>query len=171
MSIRQEQVTGNASPGLLDVLTLERIEADMFRSSVVYDDPFGLYGGQVAAQALLAAAQTVPEGRYPHSLHGYFLSRGDPARRVLLMVNRDRDGRSYSNRRVIAVQDGVVIFNMAASFEVIEDGPDYQAHTMPPAAPPDDLPGLSGRIRMLGIETRVPVQPVPGQEWPSRVWM
>ena len=105
---------GSGGPGLVDVLTLERIEADLFRSSVVYEDAFGLYGGQVAAQALRAAAETVDAGRHPHSLHGYFLSRGDPSRRVLLMVNRDRDGRSYSNRRVIAVQNGVVIFNFPA---------------------------------------------------------
>ena len=160
-----------ASPGLVDVLSLERIEADLFRSRVIYDDPFGLYGGQVAAQALQAAAQTVDPGRHPHSLHGYFLSRGDPSRRVLLLVNRDRDGRSYSNRRVIAVQNGVVIFNMAASFHVSEDGPDYQAHPMPSVAPPADVPSLSGRTRMLGIDIRVPEQPVPGQGWPSRVWM
>jgi len=160
-----------AGPGLVDVLTLERIEADLFRSSVVYDDAFGLYGGQVAAQALRAAAETVEVGRRPHSLHGYFLSRGDPSRRVLLMVNRDRDGRSYSNRRVIAVQNGVVIFNMAASFHVAEHGPDYQAHAMPPVAAPEDTPPLPGRTRMLGIEIRVPEQEVRGQEWPSRVWM
>ena len=108
-----------------------------------YEDAFGLYGGQVAAQALRAAAETVGPGRHPHSLHGYFLSRGDPDRRVLLMVNRDRDGRSYSNRRVIAVQNGVVIFNMAASFHVEEDGPDYQAHAMPEVAAPDSLPDIS----------------------------
>ncbi|HEX9066791.1 MAG TPA: isochorismatase family protein [Streptosporangiaceae bacterium] len=160
----------NSGPGLADVLRLERIEADLFRSSVVYTDPFGLYGGQVAAQALRAAAQTVPAGRQPHSLHGYFLSRGDPSRRVLLMVNRDRDGRSYSNRRVIAVQNGVVIFNMAASFHVAEDGPDYQAHQMPDVPGPAGLPGLA-RTRMLGIDIRVPPQPSSGQEWPSRVWM
>ena len=136
-----------------------------------YEDAFGLYGGQVAAQALRAAAETVGPGRHPHSLHGYFLSRGDPSRRVLLMVNRDRDGRSYSNRRVIAVQNGVVIFNMAASFHVEEDGPDFQAHAMPAVAAPDGLPDISGRTRMLGIETRVPQQASPGQEWPSRVWM
>ncbi len=159
------------SPGLTDLLTLERIEADLFRSGVVYDDPYGLYGGQVAAQALHAAAQTVPDGRHPHSLHGYFLSRGDPARRVLLAVNRDRDGRSYSNRRVIAIQNGVVIFNMAASFHVAEDGPDYQAHQMPQVAPPEDATDISRRTRMLGIEVKVPKQANPGQEWPSRVWM
>jgi len=164
-------VTGRVGPGLTDVLTLDRIDADLFRSSVVYDDAFGLYGGQVAAQALRAAAETVQAGRYPHSLHGYFLSRGDPSRRVVLMVNRDRDGRSYSNRRVIAVQNGVVIFNMAASFHVTEDGPDYQAHAMPQVAAPEDAPALPVRTRMLGIEIRLPEQPVRGQEWPSRVWM
>lgn len=169
MSARADELIGG--PGLVDVLSLERIEADLFRSRVVYDDPFGLYGGQVAAQALHAAALTVEPDRQPHSLHGYFLSRGDPSRRVLLMVNRDRDGRSYSNRRVIAVQNGVVIFNMAASFHVTEDGPGYQAHPMPLVAAPEDAAALVGRTRMLGIEIRVPAQPVPGQEWPSRVWM
>src|SRR5215472_18331556 len=123
-----EPVIGTAETGLPELLSLERIEDNLFRTVVVNPEPAGLFGGQVAAQALSAAAETVPDGRHPHSLHGYFLSRADPSRRVLLMVNRDRDGRSYSNRRVIAVQNGVVIFNMAASFHVQEDGPDYQAH-------------------------------------------
>src|SRR5260221_3023090 len=162
---------GSGDPGLVDVLTLGRMEADLFRSWVVYDDGFGLSGGQVAAQALRAAAETVDAGRHPHSLHGYFLSRGDPSGGVVLMVNRDGDGRSYSNRRVIAVQNGVVIFNMAASFHVTEDGPDHQAHAMPQVAAPEYASELPGRTRMRGIEIRVPQQPVPGQEWPSRVWM
>ncbi|HUJ07181.1 MAG TPA: acyl-CoA thioesterase domain-containing protein [Streptosporangiaceae bacterium] len=171
MAQHAEAATESASPRLTDLLALERIEADLFRTGVVYNDPYGLYGGQVAAQALHAAAQTVPDGRHPHSLHGYFLSRGDPARRVLLSVNRDRDGRSYSNRRVIAIQNGIVIFNMAASFHVTQDGPDYQAHQMPQVARPDDARDISGRTRMLGVEVRVPKQANPGQEWPSRVWM
>lgn len=171
MSSGAEPAVSAAGPGLVDVLSLERIEADLFRTTVVYDDPFGLYGGQVAAQALRAAAQTVPPGRHPHSLHGYFLSRGDPSRRVLLMVNRDRDGRSYSNRRVIAVQNGIVIFNMAASFHVAEEGPDYQAHSIPVVAAPEEVTDISDHIRLLGIEVRVPEQAEVGQEWPSRVWM
>lgn len=171
MSLGAEQVANGTNPGLVDVLTLERIEADLFRSCVVSSDRFGLYGGQVAAQALRAAAETVDPARHPHSLHGYFLSRGDPSRPVLLMVNRDRDGRSYSNRRVIAVQNGVVIFNMAASFHVAEDGPDYQAHSMPDVAPPDDVTDISDRVRLLGIDVRVPAQATAGQDWPSRVWM
>jgi acyl-CoA thioesterase II len=161
----------NASPGLVDLLNLERIEADLFRTGVLYDDPFGLYGGQVAAQALRAAAETVPDGRLPHSLHGYFLSRGDASRPVLLMVNRDRDGRSYSNRRVIAVQNGIVIFNMAASFHVTESGSDYQAHQMPAVATPAEASDISARIRLIGIDVSIPEQPSAGQEWPSRVWM
>ncbi len=163
--------SGGGGPGLADVLALERIEADLFRTCVTSDDPRGLYGGQVAAQALRAAAETVPAGRHPHSLHGYFLSRGDPSRRVLLTVNRDRDGRSYSNRRVIAVQNGVVIFNMAASFHRAEEGPDYQARPMPDVSPPEAAADISGRTRMLGIEVKVPEQATPGQGWPSRVWM
>jgi acyl-CoA thioesterase II len=162
----------NPRPGLVDVLTLERIEADLFRTCLVYDDTYGLYGGQVAAQALRAAAETVTADRLPHSLHGYFLSRGDASRPVLLMVNRDRDGRSYSNRRVIAVQNGVVIFNMAASFHIHEDGTDYQARPMPAVSTaPEDAVDISERTRMLGIDVRVPEQAQPGQEWPSRVWM
>jgi len=164
-------IVTSASPGLVDLLSLERIEADLFRTQIVFDDPYGLYGGQVAAQALAAAAHTVPDGRMPHSLHGYFLSRGDASRPVLLTVNRDRDGRSYSNRRVIAVQNGVVIFNMAASFHVTEEGTDYQASSMPEVARPEGLTDSSGEIRLIGVEVRVPEQASPGQEWPSRVWM
>jgi acyl-CoA thioesterase-2 len=166
-----EAVDVSARPGLLDLLTLERVEVNLFLTTVTHDDPRGLYGGQVAAQALRAAAATVDPDRRPHSLHGYFLSRGDASRRVLLTVNRDRDGRSYSNRRVIAVQEGTVIFNMAASFHRAEEGPSYQAHTMPDVAPPDDLPALDTRASMYGIDIRVPGQPRGDQGWPSRVWI
>ena len=129
------------SQELPELLSLERIEDNLFRSIAVSDEPGGLYGGQVAAQALRAAAATVADDRHPHSLHGYFLSRGDSSRRVLLTVHRDRDGKSYSNRRVIAVQNGVVIFNMVASFHVYEDGHDFQARQLPETDGPDGLPG------------------------------
>jgi acyl-CoA thioesterase-2 len=166
-----DQAEAPEAPHLLDVLTLERLDADLFRSAVVFDDPYGLYGGQVAAQALRAAAETVAPGRHPNSLHGYFLSRGDPTNRVLLHVHRDRDGRSYSNRRVIAVQNGVVIFNLAASFHVEEEGYDFQEHQAPAVTEPEELPDFTFHTRMLGIEIRVPEQAVEGQSWPSRVWM
>jgi acyl-CoA thioesterase-2 len=163
--------SGTSRPDLLEVLALERLDADLFRSVAVFEDPFGLYGGQVAAQALRAAAETVGEGRHPNSLHGYFLSRGDPTTRVLLQVHRDRDGRSYSNRRVIAVQNGVVIFNLAASFHADEVGYDYQAPQLPQVTGPEELPDFAVHTRMLGFEIRKPEQEVPGQQWPSRVWL
>ena len=171
MASLAEPVLGTADTGLPELLTLERIEDDLFRTVVVSQDPAGLFGGQVAAQALRAAAQTVPDGRHPHSLHGYFLSRGDASRRVLLTVHRDRDGGSYSNRRVIAVQNGKVIFNMAASFHVAEDGSDFQAHAMPEVEAPEDLPDNARWHRMHGVEIRLPAQPQAGQQWPSRMWI
>jgi acyl-CoA thioesterase II len=90
---------------------------------------------------------------------------------VLLTVHRDRDGGSYSNRRVIAVQHGRVIFNMAASFHVTEDGTDYQASQAPEVAAPEDLPTANIGHRLHGVEVRIPRQPSAGQQWPSRVWM
>jgi acyl-CoA thioesterase II len=170
---RSASATGppEVSPELPELLTLEQIEDNLFRTVVVSDEPTGLYGGQVAAQALRAAAATVAGDRHPNSLHGYFLSRGDAARRVLLSVHRDRDGRSYSNRRVIAVQHGVVIFNMVASFHVIEEGRDYQAHQLPEVTAPEDLADSQIATRLRGVDIRVPEQPSPGQEWPSRVWL
>ncbi len=160
-----------SSPRLLDLLTLERVEVNLFLTPVVHEGPSGLYGGQVAAQALRAAAATVAPERHPHSLHGYFLSRGDASRPVLLTVYQDRDGRSYSNRRVIAVQEGRVIFNMAASFHVVEPGLDYQAHEAPAVTQPDELPDSEIRGSLVGVDLRIPEQAQPGQTWPSRVWL
>ncbi len=171
MSSSAEPVLGRTDLGLPELLALERIEDNLFRTVVISDEPAGLYGGQVAAQALRAAAATVAGDRHPHSLHGYFLSRGDASRRVLLTVRRDRDGRSYSNRRVIAVQNGVVIFNMVASFHVIEDGLDYQAHRLPDVTAPQDLPDSPIATRLRGVDIRVPEQPGEHQQWPSRVWL
>ncbi|HSR86052.1 MAG TPA: acyl-CoA thioesterase domain-containing protein [Streptosporangiaceae bacterium] len=166
-----DPVTGTDETGLPELLSLERIEDNLFRTVVVNPEPAGLFGGQVAAQALRAAGETVPDGRHPHSLHGYFLSRGDASRRVLLTVHRDRDGGSYSNRRVIAVQDGKVIFNLAGSFHVSEEGSDYQAHRAPDVETPDDLPDDPRWHRMHGVEIRLPSQPQPAQQWPSRLWI
>jgi acyl-CoA thioesterase-2 len=155
--------------GLPDLLILERVGDNQFRTVWVSEKPAGLYGGQVAAQALWAASATVAGDRHPHSLHGYFLSRGDASRRVLLTVHRDRDGSCYSNRRVVAAQGGVVIFNMVASFHVSEPGQDYQARQIPRVAGPDELPPIASRLR--GVDIRVPEQPEPGQRRLSRVWL
>jgi acyl-CoA thioesterase-2 len=104
---------------LAELFDLERLDRDLFRGQ---NEPGAterhtLYGGQVAAQALRAASCTVPEGRLPHSFHGYFLRPGQVDRPVIFHVDRDRDGGSFSARHVRAVQDGEVIFSMLASFD------------------------------------------------------
>ncbi len=99
------------------LLDLERVDRDLFRGRNANFGPRRtLYGGQVAAQCLIAAAATVEEGRLPHSLHGYFLRAGRSDLPVILEVDRDRDGRSFSARHVNAVQEGEVIFSMITSF-------------------------------------------------------
>jgi acyl-CoA thioesterase-2 len=111
---------------LLDWLDLERVDRDLFRGRrSAWRREGALYGGLVGAQALMAAARTVPPGRRPHSLHGYFLRPGDPSEPVVFAVDRDRDGRSFSARRVAALQDGQVIWEMACSFHEPVDGPEF----------------------------------------------
>jgi acyl-CoA thioesterase II len=128
-------------PTLPELLDLERLDRDLFRGTVVFDEEWNLYGGQVAAQALLAAGRTVDPERRPHSLHGYFLRGGDASRPTVFEVFRDRDGGSFSARRVVALQNGEVIFSMAASFTVGADGADATEDPAPTAPDPDDLPG------------------------------
>lgn len=122
---------------LVETLDIELIDRDVFRGWNTVDTrgKATLYGGQVAAQALMAAGRTVSGDRRPHSLHGYFLRPGDPRRAVLLQVHRDRDGGSFSARHVSAIQDGEVIFSMLASFQRPEAGPMVDlvpTHDMPP---------------------------------------
>jgi acyl-CoA thioesterase II len=154
---------------VLDVLELEEIDRDLYRSTLLFPDPLPLYGGQVAAQALRAAGETVDRERLPHSLHGYFLRSGDAARPTVYRVERDRDGRTFSARRVVAVQGGEVIFNMSVSFQAPSSGPDHSVQAPigaegPQESPPMQLP------RLFSIETRCPAQPYPSAEWPSRFW-
>lgn len=153
---------------LLDLLDLEPLERDLFRATAVVDEALPLYGGQVAAQALLAAGRTVPDGRVPHSLHGYYLRGGDPSHATLFRVDRDRDGRSFSARRVVAVQRGEVIFNMSASFHAPEPGLDRQVDPMPDAGDPAELPPMV-LPRLISMESRLPEQPRPVL-WPTRFW-
>ena len=131
-------------PSILDLLDLEYIEENIYRSRVTHPEPHRLFGGQVAAQALHAAGKTVPGGRLPHSLHGYFLRSGDAHRPTLFRVDRDRDGGASSARRVVAIQNGEVIFNMAASFaraRVIDEPLlDRDATAAGPFTAIDDLP-------------------------------
>jgi acyl-CoA thioesterase-2 len=158
-----------ADPTLLDLLTLEPLERDLFRATTVFEEQWALYGGQVAAQALLAAGRTVDEDRSPHSLHGYYLRGGDASRPTLFRVYRDRDGRSFSARRVVAIQNGEVIFNMSASFHVAEEGLDRQFDPPIDAGDPREQQAFTPP-RLFSMEGRLPKQPFPGVQWPTRFW-
>ncbi|MGR8010453.1 acyl-CoA thioesterase [Streptomyces hypolithicus] len=128
-----------ALESLLDLLDLERIEQDIFRGVSRSAIVPRVFGGQVAAQALVAAGRTVPEDRTAHSLHAYFLRAGDPGAPIVYTVDRIRDGRSFTTRRVVAVQHGQPIFHLSASFQTYEEGLEHQAD-MPSAPDPETLP-------------------------------
>ncbi|MGA5649200.1 acyl-CoA thioesterase II [Streptomyces seoulensis] len=130
---------------LLDLLDLERIEEDIYRGQSRSAVVPRVFGGQVAAQALVAAGRTVPADRAAHSLHAYFLRTGDPGAPIVYSVDRIRDGRSFTTRRVVAVQHGKPIFHLSASFQAHEDGLDHQA-TMPRAPDPATLPTSQERL-------------------------
>ncbi|MCW2621237.1 MAG: tesB, partial [Frankiales bacterium] len=153
----------------LDVLDIEELDTDLYRSRLVFEDRWPLYGGQVAAQALKAAGLTVTPDRLPHSLHGYFLRGGDAAKPTILRVERDRDGRSYSARRVIAIQGGEVIFNMSASFHVAEEGPDVTVAAAPSAPPPEGLPEHN-MSRLYSFEAREAPSDYVDSPHPTRIW-
>ncbi|MEU8886651.1 acyl-CoA thioesterase II [Streptomyces sp. NPDC048442] len=129
----------NALESLLDLLDLERIEQDIFRGVSRSAIVPRVFGGQVAAQALVAAGRTVPEDRLTHSLHAYFLRAGDPSAPIVYTVDRIRDGRSFTTRRVVAVQHGHPIFHLSASFQTYEEGMEHQA-SMPASPAPESLP-------------------------------
>jgi acyl-CoA thioesterase-2 len=127
---------------LLDLLDLEQIEQDIFRGRSRSAVVPRVFGGQVAAQALVAAGRTVPEDRTAHSLHAYFLRMGDPGAPIVYTVDRIRDGRSFTTRRVVAVQHGQPIFHLSASFQTYEEGLEHQS-AMPPAPAPESLPSAA----------------------------
>ena len=128
-----------ALEALLDLLDLEQIEQDIFRGQSRFAVVPRVFGGQVAAQALVAAGRTVPDDRFAHSLHAYFLRAGDPGAPIVYTVDRIRDGRSFTTRRVVAVQHGQPIFHLSASFQTYEEGMEHQAD-MPAAPDPETLP-------------------------------
>jgi acyl-CoA thioesterase-2 len=144
---------GNVLAELLELLKLEKIEENIFRGQS-QDLGFGnVYGGQVLGQALSAAYQTVPSERHAHSLHAYFLRPGDVEKPIVYNVDPIRDGRSFTTRRVVAVQKGKAIFSMSASFQLDETGFDHQA-----AAPSVPGPGgiLSELEAAMRIESQIP---------------
>ena len=156
----------HALTSLLDLLDLERVERDIFRGDSRASVVPRVFGGQVAAQALVAACRTVPEGRLPHSLHAYFLRPGDPGAPIVYTVDRIRDGRSFTTRRVVAVQHGQPIFHLSASFQVHEEGLEHQ-EPMPEAPDPETLPtaeDLLPRYADLFHDSHVPERLLKARE-------
>ena len=133
---------------LVTLLDLEKIEVNIFRGASTDEDRLRVFGGQVAGQALIAASRTVDEpGRHVHSLHAYFLRPGDPKQPILYEVDRIRDGRSFSTRRVVAIQHGKAIFNLQASFHDEEPSDsDHQIAIDSGLTPPDELPDFHTRM-------------------------
>jgi acyl-CoA thioesterase II len=138
---------------LLELLDLEPIEVNIFRGRSPDETRQRVFGGQVAAQALVAAGRTVERGGV-HSLHAYFLRPGDPTVPILYEVDRIRDGRSFTTRRVVAIQHGRAIFNLAASFHVREEGLTHQ-EPMPDAPEPEGIPTVRERLAELDPELAV----------------
>ncbi len=128
----------NSTEELLQLMDLETLEDNLFRGESRDIGTPRVYGGQVLAQSVIAASRTVDEGRI-HSLHAYFLRAGDPGAPIVYDVDRNRDGRSFKARRVVAIQHGRPIFTMAASFQLEQEGLDHQFE-MPDVAMPEDLP-------------------------------
>ncbi|MGH9119955.1 MAG: acyl-CoA thioesterase [Acidimicrobiales bacterium] len=128
---------------LVALLDLEAIEVDVFRGVSPDEKRQRVFGGQVAGQALVAAARTVEPHLHVHSLHAYFLRPGDPSVPILYLVDRIRDGRSFSTRRVVAVQHGRAIFNLSSSFHKEEPGLDHQLPAPDNVPSPDALPNFT----------------------------
>ena len=123
---------------LIELLDLEQIDDNIFRGQN-YQAPWGrVFGGQVLAQAINAARRTVPEDRFLHSMHGYFILGGDIGHPIIYQVDRIRNGRSFTTRRVVAIQKGRAIFNMSASFQIKEKGFEHQIE-MPDVPAPETL--------------------------------
>jgi len=137
---------GSALDELVVLLDLEQLEVNLFRGvSPPQEHRIRVFGGQVAGQALVAAGRTVSDEQRVHSLHAYFLRGGDPSVPIVYEVDRIRDGRSFTTRRVVAIQHGEAIFNLQASFHRDEPGFDHQA-PMPEAPAPETLPTFRERM-------------------------
>ncbi len=123
---------------LVSTLDLEKLEENLFRGTSPQVGGQRVFGGQVIAQALVAAQRTVKDDRYVHSLHAYFMRPGDPRVPIIYQVDRIRDGSSFATRRIVAIQHGHAIFSMSASFQIGEDGFDHQV-SIPSVPQPEQL--------------------------------
>lgn len=178
-----EMVVRRTLAELLALLDLEKLAEDRYRGASVFETSARVFGGQVIAQALVAATRSVDPIRQVHSLHGYFLRPGDTSKDILFDVERLRDGKSFSTRRVTAHQNGETIFGFAASFQLAEEGFSH-APPMPQVPPPEDLvvdPVLAEKVSRklpetfsawFGPDRALDVRPAPFQtrvEGPSGV--
>ena len=132
---------------LLQLLDLEEIDTDLYRGARLPEGRGRVFGGQVIAQALRAAMRSIDGDRIVHSLHAYFLRAGDDALPIVYRVERDFDGKSFANRRVIALQRGQPILNMAASFQTPEEGMSHQGQ-MPEVPAPETLASEAELLRL-----------------------
>lgn len=130
--------TSDPMVNLIATLDLEKLEENLYRGESPQIGWQRVFGGQVIAQALIAAQKTVDDDRFVHSLHAYFMRPGDPLVPIVYQVERIRDGASFCTRRVVAIQHGKAIFSMSASFQIFEDGFEHQIK-MPDVTPPEKL--------------------------------
>jgi acyl-CoA thioesterase-2 len=177
----------------MNLLELEPLEHNIYRGSNRDVGTGRVYGGQVFAQALVAARRTVGDGRETHSVHGYFLREGDFRAPIVYFVDRPRDGRSFTSRRVTAIQHGEAIFHLSASFHIEEPGLDHQMGMPDVPAPetltneldsiraradkiPEPLRGILTQDRPLDVRPIVPADPFrapkpgPAEEAKRQVW-
>src|SRR3712207_3012260 len=138
---------------LVDLLDLETIDLNLFRGKQPHTMMQRVFGGQVAAQALVAAARTAPDHMHVHSMHSYFLRPGDTAVPIVYDVDRVRNGRSFSTRRVLARQHGRPIYGLTASFQVAEEGFAHQ-DAMPVVPSPEESFDVSAAMQSAGSERR-----------------
>ncbi|HKG95216.1 MAG TPA: acyl-CoA thioesterase II [Gemmatimonadaceae bacterium] len=150
---------------LLELLDLEPLEVNIYRGRNRDIGTGRVFGGQVLAQALVAARRTVDEPREAHSMHGYFILPGDLQAPIVYFVDRLRDGASFSTRRVTAIQHGRAIFNLSASFHVAESGPEHQA-AMPEVPPPESLAPEIALIREIADRIPAPLRDLLTQDRP-----
>ncbi|MEL7737110.1 acyl-CoA thioesterase II [Citromicrobium bathyomarinum] len=147
----KEETAQELANGLVELLSLERSSDDRFVGQAQPGGVGRVFGGQVIAQALQAAQTTIEDGKQAHSLHAYFLRGGEEGPPIDYATERDFDGRSFSNRRVVASQGGTPILNLTASFQRAEEGLSHQAAPMPDVPGPEDLP-TDDEVRAKALE-------------------
>jgi acyl-CoA thioesterase-2 len=183
----QDVVTGQAAlDDLVALLDLERLELNLFRGISPPHSPTRVFGGQVAGQALVAAGRTVEPERGVHSLHAYFVRPGDPSVPIIYEVERIRDGRSFTTRRVLAVQRGETIFTLSASFQLAQEGLEHTDPAPVGVPGPEELPDLGEwlsdvRTFLSGVPRPLDLRFVeppfwsprrgPASDAPVHVWM